>query len=269
MHYHGPGFAGGEVKTIVYQSYRTHDVPAWLPRCMDSVRTWARAQGFEYRFYDDELFAFAPDWYRERARHDVLLVSDLARLLVARRLLADGYERTVWIDADVLVFAPDAFRIATSENDQYTFCRETWLGVNGVDFSISHGVNNAVSVFVRGNSALEFLIDCALRIVRASPDVHPQHVSTGFLSALAKVMPLPLRDDVAMISPAMHDDFAHDCDDALRSYARAHGARSAAANLAGSFRNRTHDGVTLTDAGFERSIDFLLASARLGIREWC
>ena len=237
---------------------------------MQSVRDWAKTSGYDYRFYDDSLFSYAPDWYRDRARHDVLLVSDLARLIVARELLAEGYDRTIWIDADVLVFAPEFFRMDTREPQLYTFCRETWLGIDGEGgFSISHGVNNAVSVFTRGNGALDFLIEASERIVRDDANPHPQQVGTRFLTQLHATTPLPLRDDVAMISPAMHHDFAHDCDDALYQYARAHGAPSAAANLCGSFRNRLHDGVTLDDAGLNRTINFLLTSRRLGIPGWC
>jgi hypothetical protein len=33
--------------TIVYQSFRTHDVPPWIEACMDSVRAWTRARGYD------------------------------------------------------------------------------------------------------------------------------------------------------------------------------------------------------------------------------
>lgn len=255
------------MRTIVYQSYRTRDVPGWIPRCMQSVRDWVRACGFDYRFFDDELFAFAPDWYRERARHDVLLVTDLARLVAARALLAEGHARTIWVDADVLVFAPSSLRIDAAQ--PYTFCRETWLGIDGAGgFSIARGINNAVTMFTPGTGALDSIIDACERIVRNERHPDPQQVGTRFLTRLHAATPLPLRDDVAMISPAMHHDFAHDCDDALRQYARAHGAPSAAANLCGSFRNRRRDGVTIDDAGYHRTIDFLLASPGFGIPGW-
>src|ERR1700737_2412763 len=98
------------MKTVVHQSYRTHDIPAWLRSCMQSVATWARNQMFEYQFIDDRLFDYVPDWYRRGAGDNVQVVTNLARLLMARSLLAD-YERTIWVDADVLVFDQDAFRI--------------------------------------------------------------------------------------------------------------------------------------------------------------
>lgn len=255
------------MRTIVYQSFRTHDVPAWLERCMESVRTWARRRDYDYRFYDDELFDLAPRWYRDRVQHHVLPVTDLARLVAARDLLIEGYERTMWIDADVLVFAPDRFDVDL-EGD-HCFCRETWLGVNGMGYTPFPGVNNAVTSFQGGAGVVEPYIAAVERRALSPVAFHPQQAGTQLLGEMHLASPLALRHDVAMISPGMHDDFAHDCADALGEYARAHGARSAAANLCGSFRNRVHDGIALDDAGLGRSVDFLLASPRLGMDGWC
>ena len=84
------------VKTVVYQSYRTHDVPSWISRCMASVEEWAAQTGADYRFLDDSFLEYAPEWHREKTENDIYLVSDLARLKVAGALLAEGYERTIW-----------------------------------------------------------------------------------------------------------------------------------------------------------------------------
>ena len=75
------------LKTIVYQSYRTTDVAEWVWRSMRSTETWAAANGFDYRFIDDSFFDCLPDWYR---RGDIQVLSNLARFLVAKQLLADG-----------------------------------------------------------------------------------------------------------------------------------------------------------------------------------
>ena len=68
------------MKTLVYQSFRTSDVPVWVTRCMKTVRGWAADRGFDYQFFDDRFFEYAPDWYREKVKHHRLLVGDLARL---------------------------------------------------------------------------------------------------------------------------------------------------------------------------------------------
>ena len=44
------------MKTVVFQSYKTEDVPPWIATCMDGVRQWSAAKGFDYRFMDDQFF---------------------------------------------------------------------------------------------------------------------------------------------------------------------------------------------------------------------
>ena len=73
------------LKTIVYQSYRTHDVATWLQRCMRSTRGWAATQGFDYRFIDDSFFDCLPDWYRRSAGGNMQVLANLARLVVAKQ----------------------------------------------------------------------------------------------------------------------------------------------------------------------------------------
>jgi hypothetical protein len=48
--------SAGAPRTVVYQSYRTRDVPAWIATCMHTVRAWAASRGFDYRFIDGRLF---------------------------------------------------------------------------------------------------------------------------------------------------------------------------------------------------------------------
>src|SRR5258706_16177245 len=90
------------MRTVVYQSYRTNSVPTWITRCLESVREWAKCQGFDYVFIDDRLFEYAPQWYRTKVKDDILLISDLARLKLAKEFLDQKYQRTIWVDADVL-----------------------------------------------------------------------------------------------------------------------------------------------------------------------
>ena len=109
------------MKTLVYQSFRTSDVPGWVTRRMKSVRGWAADRGFDYQFFDDRFFEYAPDWYREKVKHHRLLVGDLARLELGKKFLAEGYDRTIWIDADVIVFDSENFNVDIRED--FAFCR--------------------------------------------------------------------------------------------------------------------------------------------------
>ena len=93
------------MKTVVYQSYRTTGVAAWIAQSMESVRSWAEGLGFAYERIDDAFFAPVPGWYRDKVGGEIVRMSNLARLLAARRLLGE-HERVVWVDANVVVFNP-------------------------------------------------------------------------------------------------------------------------------------------------------------------
>lgn len=248
------------MKTIVYQSYRTSGVPAWIDRCMGTVRSWASTQGFDHAFIDDRLFDYAPQWYRQKVNNHVLLVSDLARLLVARELLGCGYERTIWVDADVVIFDPDRFAIGVTEG--YAFCREVWVGrkEDGGELTRWEGVNNAVSVFVAGNVFLDFYIHACLSLVAHKDRIHRLDASTYFLTTLHGLMGLPLLNEVGMLSPVMMADLDRGTDAALRAYMARLGTPIRAANLCSSFRGSLRDGVPVDDRLFEASIDRLLAT---------
>lgn len=84
---------------------------------MQSAREWAKSNHYDYRFYDDSLFDYAPDWFRKKADHHPCPVTDLARLVVARQLLTEGYDRTVWMDADMLIFDPKSMKLPIEKRD--------------------------------------------------------------------------------------------------------------------------------------------------------
>ncbi len=41
------------MKTIIYQSYRTENVPTWISTCMQTVKDWATLKGLDYQRIDD------------------------------------------------------------------------------------------------------------------------------------------------------------------------------------------------------------------------
>ena len=248
---------GVDVKTIVYQSYRTSGVPAWIERCMGTVRAWASAREFDYGFIDDQLFDYAPPWYRQKVGDHVLLVSDLARLRVARELLGRGYGRAIWVDADALIFDPDRFAIGVV--DGYAFCREVWVGRDDRgELTWWEGVNNAVSVFAAGNVFLDFYIHACLSLVAHKDRIHRLDASTNFLTTLHGLMGLPLLTDVGLLSPVMMADLARGTEAALRAYMARFGTPIRAANLCSSFRGALYDGVSVDDRLYEATVDRLL-----------
>ena len=247
------------MKTIVYQSYRTQQVPAWITRCMGTVRDWAAQQGFDYRFYDDAFLGYAPQWFRDKAQQSICPVTDLARLVVARELLAQGYQRTVWVDADMLVFAPEQLRVEQVQD--FSFCHELWVGVDAAGaLQRVHRVNNAITVFCAGNVQLEFFIDACLRIGRHTAQIGKLDVGTKFLSGLRAVMPYPLLENVGMLSPRMLHEITVGEPVHLRRYAQGLPVPLACVNLCGSMQGRTLQGVVCDDVLYGQVIDTLLSS---------
>ena len=243
------------LKTIVYQSYRTHDVADWLQCCMRSTQSWAATRGFDYRFIDDRFFDCIPDWYRRGAGGNLQVLANLARIVVAKELLGAGYDRTIWIDADVLVFDPESFRIDVSS--EFAFCREVWVtsrwGAAIKDFR----VNNSVTVFVKDNSFIDFAIWAHEDLVRRGTHILSHGTTTRLLTALHHAAPLPLLDNVGLLSPIVARDIVSRDGALAREYAAAHGTPIYAANLGASLRGATLNGVTLADSHFDFIVDVL------------
>ncbi len=247
------------MKTVVYQSFRNKDVPAWITACMASVKAWAQAQGFEYRFYDDAFLARAPDWFRQKCAGQICPVTDLARLVVAKELLAEGWQRTVWVDADLLVFDPGALQISAQSG--FALCLELWLYADASGARrVSQRVNNSVAVFCAGSLHLDFFIDACVRIARQREQIGKLDVGTAFLSPLRQILPFPLITEVGMLSPAFMAEIAAGQPAGVADYMRALPGPLAAVNRCGSLQGQPVHGVVADDALYEAVIARLLAT---------
>jgi hypothetical protein len=247
------------MKSIVYQSYRTHQVPDWITTCMQTVRAWADANAFEYRFIDDSFLAYAPDWFRAKTDGSVCPSTDLARLLVARELLAEGYERAIWVDADMLIFAPEKLTLELSKD--FAFCHEIWLFTDDAGESqISHRVNNSISVFCRNNVHLDFFIDAALRIAQHRQRIGKLDIGTIFLSQLRSILPYPLLENVGILGPELMREISLEQARQLIDYARCLKSPLACANLCASLHGQAIQDITLEHSLYEDVVRHLLAS---------
>jgi len=242
------------MNTIVYQSYRTENVAGWIERCMASVRKWTKAMGFEYRFIDDRIFDCLPDWYRS-ASPNVRVLTNLARLLLARELLAAGYARTIWIDADVLVFDPEAFRIEITE--EFAFVRETWIEIRWGTVIKHHNVNNSVAVFTRGNSFLEFGIWAHEQLVRDGTQVRQFGTTTALLTALNRGAPLPVLRDVGIMNPPLMRALLTGDTKVIDEFALAHGAPIHATNLTAALAGTVFEGGWVAPEDYAATVDLL------------
>jgi hypothetical protein len=193
------------MRNVVVQSYR-NDAPEWLQRCMQSVRQWTQSQGYDYLFVDDRLFDYVPSHIRANPPSSILPLTDLARLGLLKEQLAKGYDRAIWIDADVLVFRPEQFRIPKDKGAM--LCHEVWTHIDSQDV-VQHQtrVNNAVMVFERGHPLLDFLHHAALELFShiAPERMHPWTIGTEFFTNLSRLYPVYLLTQVACLSPLLID----------------------------------------------------------------
>ena len=248
--------------TLIYQSFRKHNVPEWIQRCLESVQDWTKEKGYSYRFIDDEMFEYAPDWYRQKVKDNVQLVSDISRLKLARRFLLEGYERVIWIDADLLIFDPVNFAIDTEEGVH--FCREIWIDAD-LNRNVIHQkkINNSVCVFHEGNVFLDFYIDACLKLVADRTNIPHVLVGTTFLTALKEIYPFPEITNVGIISPVLVYDLLTENSGFLTKYLEWHAAPVSAANLCGSMRNKVFEGVEINDSNMSSIVQQLLKRQKL------
>src|SRR6185295_2010938 len=114
---------------------------------MDSVRSWAAASGFDYEFADDSSFALCGPEYLARVGRNMRAIVNLSRLELVKDAHRRGYDRAIWLDADVLVFRPELFTIDVVEG--YAFSRETWVTRVGDRWRAVSSVNNCVFACMR------------------------------------------------------------------------------------------------------------------------
>ena len=248
-------------QTLVIQSYRTRDVAAWIRTCLRSVQAWAEAAGYRYEFVDDRLFDYAPAWVRQRCVDQLLPVTDVARMRLLRERRAQGWQRVIWIDADVLVFAPERFNL--DGETPYALCQELWLRVNAAQqIETEEKVNNAVMLLTQGQPMLDFWIFAVEEIlsVHAPHEIGPLTASTHFFTELAAIMPLRVLRNVGLLSPPLVRDLAQGGGALTREWARRFGHPIAAANLCASLQDKPSAGAVVGAAEMERAVEVLLQS---------
>lgn len=248
--------------TLIYQSFRNHNVPRWVQQCMESVEVWTKNEGYSYRFIDDELFEYAPDWYRHKVKDNVQLVSDLSRLVLAKRFLSEGYDRVIWIDADLLIFDPVHFSLETEEGVH--FCREIWTDAD-LDGKVIHQkkINNSVCIFPTGHVFLDFYIDACLKLVAERDDIPHVLVGTTFLTALIEIYPFSEITNVGIISPSLVFDLLTENTGFLSKYLEWHAAPVFAANLCGSMQHQVFKGLRIDHARMLAVVQKLLQQQKL------
>jgi hypothetical protein len=220
--------------TLVVQTFRTERVPTWIRRCLDSVEGWAKLRGYDYRLADDGVFSLCGADYLARVGPNLRSITNLARLEMVKQAFSDGYDRAVWLDADVQVFDPASFTIDSVR--RYAFARETWISpIEPRTWRASGSVNNCCFVCIRGEPDLDFLI-AATRHVAMHREIQSNfQVGGDLIKGLQRSLDYEVVDSVGMFSPYIVRALARKRIALLRAQALYHGSPVHAANLCASF----------------------------------
>jgi hypothetical protein len=225
------GEVGRDVQNFFESGQQRH--AAWAGGRLFQTKIRRNIRLAEAPSFGQSIFDYAPEWFRKRANHQICPVTDLARLIVAKEFFSKGFERTIWIDADVLVFAPSQLKIEVKAD--FALCHETWIfkSPNG-ELAARSRVNNSIAVFTKGSIHLDFFIDACLRIAYQKTSIGKLDVGTVFFSQLRAILPFPLLKNVGIFGPAIVADIAAEGGPYLKEYARHLKSSIACANFCAS-----------------------------------
>jgi hypothetical protein len=223
------------MRTLVAQSYRTENVPAAIDRCMASVRSWAAAQGYDYEFRGDDLFALCGADYLARAGDNKRTITNLARLEWIRSSFDQGYERAIWLDADIFIFDPARFSLDLREG--YAFSKDTFVWWGGGPM-VAHATHNAALVFAGLHPDLDWMINL-VRYIAASRPLHDNfQVGVKLLTGLHAGLRFPLLTTIGTLGPDVLRSVAARRATLPRILAEEHGFPIYAANMALSLHDQ-------------------------------
>jgi hypothetical protein len=222
------------MKTLVIQSYRTYDVSAWISRCLASAKAWAQQNGFDHLMTDDRAFELCGPDYLAAVGDNKISMSNLFRLELIRAAHREGYERAIWMDADMFVFAPAQLRIPTV--DRITFAKETWVRPEGPEWVVQPSLNNSFIVCPPGDPDLDFIIEATRHRARRHPVRSNLEVGVDLIRGLNQFLRFPLLLNVGMLSNHVLLAMARGDDEVMNYQARCHGTPIYAANLCGNAR---------------------------------
>ncbi|NNJ90225.1 MAG: hypothetical protein HKP55_01005 [Gammaproteobacteria bacterium] len=221
------------MKTLVLQSHRNPLPFAWLEPCVDSVKHWSDLNAFDYRFLDDELFAVINNRLRLKFSAQMVILTDLARLLWIRQFLQQGYHTVVWFDADFVVFNESKLQLPDTN---YALGREVWVQKDKNNKLRAYiKVHNAFLLFRKGNVFLDFYIETANRLLDLNEgNVPPQFIGPKLLTALHNIAHCPVMETAGMLSPLVITDILNGEGKALELFSKASFEPLYAANLGAS-----------------------------------
>jgi hypothetical protein len=222
--------------TIVIQTFRNHDIPAWIQRCLDSVRNWAALHRHDYALAGDEFYELCGPDYLARGNKNPQAITNLARLVATRRRLDEGYAKVIWMDADVFVFDPAKLTFDLPSElltTGYAFGREVWLyrDASREFHVIRPRAHNAATFFTQAAVDLDMLIALVRHIDAKRQLVSNYQVGVKLLRGLHFSLMFPTFSHVGVFSPDLLRALVDSEEDALRLYGQTYRFPAYAGNL--------------------------------------
>lgn len=236
-------------------------MPLWIEICLQSVQAWAAARHYGYRFYGDEFLSLAPIWYRQRPDCRINIVTDIARLELIQSVLSSGYDRCIWIDADVLVFNAQSFLI--DDSLRYGFSEEAWL-IRRNDHSLlsDRRINNSVCLFTSHSTQfLRALLNTSIKLVERGPIRDHLEVGTRLLTWLDDRQRLSVISNVGLLGPIALTAIQANDRVTLKFLTDAYGHSLYAANLCHYFRDNGDQSKRFDDDVYCSIVHKLLATS--------
>jgi len=229
-------------KCLVIQTFRSYNIPDWISRCIKSVRDWTHSNRYDYLLFGDEFYNFCSEEFLNRGNKNPQSITNLARLIVIRNYLNLGYERVIWMDADVFIFAPEKLNFNFSDanlSTGYAFGREVWMEQNGT--CINHGTHNAVAIFTQHAVDLDMLIDLIKHIDAGREIASNFQIGVGLLRGLRYSLMFQTLSSVGLFSPTLLEAILKSNENLLVQYGAAYKYPAYAANLCMSLQsNEAH-----------------------------
>jgi hypothetical protein len=236
--------------TIVIQTFRNHSIPRWIQRCLDSVQKWARLHEHDYSLSGDEFYELCGPEYLARGTKNPQAITNLARLVATRQYLDAGYQRVIWMDADMFVFHPEklAFDFPAEQlTTGYAFGREVWLSRSpaGAFHVTSPRPHNAATFFTPHAVDLDMLITLIRHIDAKRQTFSNYQVGVRLLHGLQYSLMFPTFSHVGVFSPPLIQAIAVRDRTVLQLYAQAYRYQVCAGNLGLSLQDEVTESVLL------------------------
>ena len=245
-------------ETLVIQSFHAKPWPKTIRRCIDSVQYWANQNKYHYKLIGDDILGVLPPKYLHNCFGRWPTITDLARLLLIKKYLNKQMSRVIWIDADVLIFAPGKFNIKIDED--HLIGREVWVSKRAQNqWKARKHVHNAFLSFTDSSPLLDFLIYATQRIVeKLEVPASPQIVGPKLYTHLNNLVSFSILESAGMMAPAVMNDLIVGQGQALNCHLKALKEPMAAVNLSRSLIDNTIDEIPVTNDLFEQTIDVLV-----------